>query len=219
MAKYEKFEEWMIGKRVTHVGVKSSGVIVKRPAEDDPNICVIVKYDEGDLAEETIGAFLRNLEFLEQPPSKEEKAATLEGCQIDWQAGQVVWDVRKGRGVVAKVSSANLEYPVIVEFDNGGVHTYTAEGKILLDDLHRSLYFSEPEIVAETMPPKKPFEPKLKEGDKVAIFHVFGVDWEIVTVVREEEDKLYFKHSNGVKDYCGKEHICVKLFGEEIKWD
>lgn len=208
MAKYEKFKEWMLDASVvTSNGEK--GVVISYDGDD-----VYVAFPNGTFYWYAIS----NLEFLK---GKEETSPTIpwEGCQIDWQVGQVVWDVRKGQGVVAKVCTEDLEYPVIVEFDNGGVHTYTAEGKILLDDLHRSLYFSEPEIVAETMPPKKPFVPKLKEGDKVAIFHVFGVDWEIVTVLKEEEDKLYFKYSNGVKDYCGKEHICVKLLGEEIKWD
>ena len=89
--KYEKFEEWMIGKKVTHVCAQSSGVIVKRPAEDGPHITVKVKYNEGGLAGDTLGAFLRNLEFLEEKPSEEVGAQ--ENSQINWEGCQINWQV------------------------------------------------------------------------------------------------------------------------------
>lgn len=213
MAKYEKFEEWMIGERVTHVRVKSSGVIVERPAEDDPNICVNVKYDEGDLAGETIGAFLRNLEFLEEVPYKEEKA-------IPWQVGQVVWDVVEGKGIVADVDYGERNtYPVKVVYDgDGGYDFYTLDGKLVEDDKIRRLYFSEPKIVAETMPPKKPFVPKLKEGDKIVLSDR-EMDY-ITTVVSEDENSIYYRTEDGVVTFVEKGNsVSVYKLGEEIKWD
>lgn len=201
MAKYEKFEEWMLAASVTTSNGKKG--VVEASLGDD----VYVAFANGT----SYWYAVSNLEFLEEAPSEEEKA-------IPWEVGQVVWDVRKGRGVVAKVCTEDLEYPVIVEFDNGGVHTYTAEGKILLDDLYRSLYFSEPKIVAETMPPKKPFVPKLKEGDKIVLSDR-EMDY-ITTVVSEDENSIYYRTEDGVVTFVEKGNsVSVYKLGEEIKWD
>lgn len=214
--KYEKFEEWMLGKKVTHVCVRSSGVIVERPDEDDPDICVRVKYDEGCLAGDTVGAWLRNLEFLEEKPSEEVGAQensqiNWEGSQIDWQVGQVVWDTVHGKGEVTRVDES-FYYPVGVEFDNGDTEDYTLCGEIH-EQVKRSLFFSEPVITAELFPPKKPFVPTLKKGDTVV---VKWVDTTQVLIVREETERQ-------VKGSCGEvwdkdPDVHFYKIGEEIKF-
>ena len=215
--KYEKFEEWMIGKKVTHVYAESSGVIVERPAEDDPDICVRVKYDEGCLAGDTVGAWLRNLEFLEEKPSEEgntvedSQVDLREGSQIDWQVGQVVWDTVHGKGEVARVDES-FYYPVGVVFDNGDTVDYTFCGKIH-EQAKRSLFFSEPVVTAELFPPKKPFKPILKKGDAVVAKRKDGQDAVMLCVVEESEDVV----SNSQATYNKSKWVFYKL-GEEIKF-
>lgn len=284
MAKYEKFEKWMIGKKVKD-STGDTGVVIKAHRWDEHAVWVdwtelgekwlnvedlefveekeevteesLIPWKVGDrvkfkkasidngvidatekdsfeviaVSEEHWGVVVKlegcaghvstsHLEHIKEGEMENrEKSSIKKGSQIDWQAGQVVWDVRKGRGVVAEVYTENFYYPVIVEFDSGGVYTYTAEGKLLLDDLYRSLYFSEPEIVAETMPPKKPFVPKLKEGDKVLIKDKQGLFGEgTVRVVHKECDDRVYISKDG--NYFMKHDIAsLQVLGEEIKWD
>lgn len=205
--KYEKFEEWMLGKKVTHVVVGSSGVIVERPAEDDPDACVRVKYDEGDLAGAALRAFLSNLEFLEEKPSEEVGAQ--ESSQIDWEVGQVVWDVAYGKGEVVKVDES-----VYVKFKSDNTtYTFTADGSYDNEGSVRTLFFSEPVITAELFPPKKPFKPTLKKGDEVVTWFEDGRKY--FTVVREETLTAVID-DNGVS-FLKSETRFLKI-GEEIKF-
>lgn len=202
MAKYEKFEEWMLDASVvTSNGEK--GVVEAHLGDD-----VYVAFTNGTSCWHTVS----NLEFLEEAPSKEEKA-------IPWEVGQVVWDVVEGKGVVTRVGCDIALFPVKVEFDDGDYDYYTAEGKSEETDKIRRLYFSEPKIIAETMPPKKPFVPKLKEGDKVLIKDKQGLFGEgTVRVVHKECDDRVYISKDG--NYFMKHDIAsLQVLGEEIKWD
>ena len=209
--KYEKFEEWMLGKKVTHVVVESSGVIVERPAEDDPNICVRVDYDEGGLAGDTLGAFLHNLEFLEEKPSSEVGAR--EDSQINWEVGQTVWDTVHGKGEVDRVG-ASIHYPVGVVFDNGDTVDYTLCGEVH-EQAKRSLFFSEPVITAELYPPKKPFTPKLKFDDKLMVINSHGKVECYGYVEQEFEDSVAMRTG----EVYEKVYYNFFKLGEEIKWE
>lgn len=209
--KYEKFEKWMLGKKVTHVVTLSSGVIVDIPYEGEPDFPVKVKYDEGILAGETSWAFLRNLEFLEGKPS--DWVSAQEDSRVNWEVGQVVWDTAFGEGEVVSVEEDYTEHPVKVRFKNGGVETYTKEGKIF-KDCKRALFFSKPTIIAELFPPKKPFVPTLKKGD------VLVIEWAGTAqlfVVEQETERQ-------VKGTCGlvwDKDLDVHFYkcGEEIKFN
>lgn len=208
--KYEKFEEWMLGKKVTHVVVESSGVIVERPAEDDPNICVRVKYDEGGLAGDTLGAFLHNLEFLEEKPSEEVGAQ--EKSQIVWEVGQEVFCLLLGRGIVEYIYEIE-ETPYIVGVDFGYTFdNYTIDGKIFDDHKGRVLFFSEPIVTAELFPPKKPFIPTLKKGDVVLAKDCQG--FRVIRVSSEDEHFVYNEDGTGF----GKSGWEFRTPGEEIKF-
>ncbi len=193
--KYEKFEKWMIGKKVTHVVTLSSGVIVDISYEGEPDFHVKVKYDDGILAGETSWAFLRNLEFLEGKPSNWVSAQ--EDSQVNWEVGQVVWDTAFGEGEVVSVEEDYTEYPVKVRFKNDSVEDYTKEGKIF-KDCKRCLFFSEPTVTAELFPPKKPSKYQVK--DKAVAFEVvelwYNSSYEPYTLVPESE--------NSVKNYAIK---------------
>lgn len=98
---------------------------------------------------------------------KEEVKVEKKECLF--KEGQVVWDLRNGRGVVEEITN-DERYPVKVRFDlkdmDGYEITdhYTADGRYVSTQTVRSLYFSEPKIEAATEPV---FVPVLKEGDMV----------------------------------------------------
>ena len=87
-----------------------------------------------------------------------------ECSKIDWQVGQDVQDLCYGKGKVVEIDEGN--YPIIVQFLSDEVMSYTLQGK-MHKTYSRTLFFSEPIIVADTMPPKKKFVPTLTEGDGV----------------------------------------------------
>ena len=213
--KYEKFEKWMIGKKVTHVVALSSGVIVDISYEGEPDFPVKVKYDEGILAGETSWAFLRNLEFLEGKPS--DGVSAQEDSRVNWEVGQVVWDTAFGEGVVVSVEEYYTEYPVKVRFKNYSVEDYTKEGKIF-KDCKRCLFFSEPVVTAELFPPKKTFKSSLNKGDLIAIKDEHCSDAVIVSFLKEDEERIYYAYNDGEKDYSHKENVSVYPLGEEIKF-
>lgn len=147
----------------------------------------------------------------------EEQEIKWEGSQIDWQVGQTVWDTVHGKGEVDRVGDS-LHYPVGVVFDNGDTRDYTLCGEIH-EQAKRSLFFSRPVITAELFPPKKPFVPTLKEGEKILLKVPYLEEEKVAFVRREEDNILYYMFEDGAKDYSEKSQITVSRIGEEIKFE
>lgn len=142
----------------------------------------------------------------------EEQEIKWEGNQIDWQVGQEVFCILRGKGVIANTSYGS-DYPIEVEFEKDFEY-YTNDGKLFDYHKNRTLFFSEPVITAELFPPKKPFVPTLKEGDEVLIEGPRGGQIFRREVKEETEDKVICK-------YAGEfEKIGYKFtkLGEEIKF-
>ncbi len=141
--------------------------------------------------------------------------------KIKWEVGQVVWDVRNGRGIVKEIGDDEY-YPIYVVFDLTDLYgdavsdTYTLDGRYVGTQKNRSLFFSEPVITAELFPPKKPFVPILKKGDKVVLTD--SVADYVTEVVREEENHIYYKTEDGVVTFVNKNSVKVFKLGEEIKF-
>lgn len=213
--KYEKFEKWMLGKKVTHMVTLSSGVIVDISCEGEPDFPVKVKYYDGNLAGETALAFLRNLEFLEGKTS--DLVSAQEDSQVNWEVGQVVWDTAFGEGEVVDFDEEGyLEHPVKVHFKNGCTETYTKEGTIF-KDCKRSLFFSEPVVTAELYPPKKPFTPTLKKGQMVVIKGKDCFEGGCIRYVHsEQEDRIYIEED---LYFLKKDIAAIHCVGEEIKFN
>lgn len=211
--KYEKFEEWMIGKKVTYGN--HEGEITETYGGHDSIVCVSWRGSDKRFTE-----LVKELEFLEEKPSEEGGAQ--ENSQIDWQVGQTVWDVRNGRGIVKEISDDEY-YPIYVVFDltdrygDDVSDTYTRDGRYIETQKIRSLFFSEPVITAELFPPKKPFIPTLKKGDKVVLTD--SVADYVAEVVREEENHIYYKTEDGVVTFVDKNLVKVFKLGEEIKFE
>lgn len=133
--------------------------------------------------------------------------------EIKWEAGQEVWDVIFGKGVVVDSDEESYsDYPVKVRFKNGFVRNYTKEGDIL-KCCGRTLFFSEPVVIAELLPPKKKFVPTLKKGDVLVIKWVGTTQMIIVDQETERQ----------VKGTCGlvwDKDPDVRFYkvGEEIKF-
>ena len=134
---------------------------------------------------------------------------------IEWEVGQVVWDVVYGKGEVARVDES-FYYPVGVVFDNGDSADYTLCGEID-EQTKRSLFFSEPVITADLYPPKKPFTPTLKKGQMVVIKGKNCFEDGCVRYVHsEQEDRIYTEENS----YFLKADIAaIHCVGEEIKFN
>ena len=202
--KYEKFEEWMIGKKFYHtIDPDDIGVIVGQGEYEE---AVIVIYEKGGSS----WAWLCNVNFVD---SAEEKPS--ETKPIEWEVGQVVWDVLYGKGVVEEVHSG-CPYPVEVKFADD-FRTYTTDGK-LGKELARTLFFSEPVITAELYPPKKPFVPTLKKGDVVLIKvkdELYG-EGTVRTVHGESHDRVYISEEHHY--FLKKDILSIRVLGEEVKF-
>lgn len=111
-----------------------------------------------------------------------------EGAKVEclFKKGQVVWDVRIGKGKVVCVHEAEV-YDTAVEvlFENGETDLFTKDGKMLETDKLRSLYFSEPKIEAATEPV---FEPTLKKGEMVVHFNKYSTYYAVGEVDYEDID-------------------------------
>lgn len=132
---------------------------------------------------------------------------------IPWQVGQEVWCLIFGKGVVSSVDLGDSDYPVGVNIQ-GKVLWYTIGGKYY-SDRHRALFFSEPQIIAEKLPPKKPFVPEFEKGDVIIVFHKKGSYKNVLTVRREDEHVIWFDGEGS--NYKKSEWNFYKL-GEEIKF-
>ena len=132
---------------------------------------------------------------------------------IEWKVGQEVWDIRCGKGVVETLQ-ASVAYPIGVLFPGGGVASYTKQGKIGRMDTYRSLFFSEPVVIAERFPQKKPFAPTLQKGDTVVAKRKHGKNTVVFYVKEELEGSVVSTDSNYSKELWN----FYKL-GEEIKFN
>lgn len=146
------------------------------------------------------------------------KEISHEDSQIDWQVGQVVWDIMHGKGEVVSIASEHgTIYPVEVYFDKSsdeGVW-FTLDGKCY-EDCNRTLFFSEPKIIAETKPPKKPFVPTLKKGTDVLIKSKYAAEPTVWVIDAEIEDRIYT--SNGERFYMKQDIEYVRILGEQVKF-
>lgn len=114
---------------------------------------------------------------------EEEAVNNTEEQEIKWEIGQEVFCILRGKGIVSGIDYTP-QYPVIVEFNGSKEErdAYTIDGKLSFNHKNRSLFFSEPEIIAEKFPPKKPFLPvfrkgetavaKKKDGQNTTVFYV-----------------------------------------------
>lgn len=140
---------------------------------------------------------------------EEKKVETL------FKEGQVVWDLRNGRGVVESVNVKDI-YPVKVKFDLRDVagyavtERYTADGRFVTTQTVRSLYFSEPKIEAATEPV---FEPVLKEGDVIIAVDKNGERATLVLTVTGEDEHFVKTVEYGV---MGKQRWDFYRLGEKI---
>lgn len=135
-----------------------------------------------------------------------------------FKKGQVVWDLRNGRGVVREIVDDG-RYPVVVKFDLKDTEGYevtdyyTADGRFAITQNIRSLYFSEPKIEAATEPL---FEPVLKKGDWVVLSD--NTAQAIVRVVNETDFELFYE-GDGVVSGVFKNTVDVYRLGEKIKFN
>ena len=113
---------------------------------------------------------------------------------INWEAGQDVWCLGRGKGKVHLVS----EIGVHVKFDaKEGYWNYDLKGCI--NDGVRTLYFSEPVIIAQRTPA---FDPRIEPGTEVIAISKTGNEVLLLTVGEEEE--------NGI--ICGDEYFFKDLW-------
>ena len=78
-----------------------------------------------------------------------------------FKVGQTVWDVLYGKGKVVEINVGE-EYPVVALFEKAQeVMSYRYDGK-MCDAYARTLFFSEPKIIADEKPK---FTPVLEYGD------------------------------------------------------
>ena len=203
--RYEKFEEWMVGKTVRDDG-GDKGVVTRE--YEDCDSCVWAEWEDFGEAWIDVGSLV----FLDVDEGHEPEQ---ENKPIPWQVGQVVFCILRGKGVVSRITESE-DYPLEVDFFDT-FDRYTLDGKSYTDHKGRVLFFSEPKIEAELFPPKKKFVPTLKKGDVIAYRQrgtsftgVGTVEWEDEDSVAIEEDEVAMMRK------CAFEFYKI---GEEVKWD
>lgn len=158
-------------------------------------------------------AHLAKIEESSEEILHEDSQIDWQGSQINWQVGQEVFCLLRGKGVVVRAGD-NDGAPYVVGVDFGYTFdNYTIDGKIYDDHKGRVLFFSEPKIIAETKPPKKPFMPVFKQGDTII------VKWADTTqvLILEKETERQVKGNDGeVWDKDPDVHF-YKL-GEQVKF-
>ena len=134
---------------------------------------------------------------------------------IDWEIGQEVFCLLRGKGVVHQIYNTGMDWSegVDVCFMNHGIIRFKFDGTISRG-FNRSLFFSEPQIIAEKFPPKKPFTPALLAGEEIVVVHIDGYK-EFITVMEDVEDRVFAEDGHA---YMKSYHAFYKL-GEEIKFN
>ena len=147
---------------------------------------------------------------------KEEIMNNTEEQEIKWEVGQEVWCCAYGKGVVESVSLIDDEIHVgFNRFNNS--FNYDVNG-IVYGGTSRTLFFSEPKIEAEKLPPKKLFVPTLTKGDVVLIKakeKLFG-EGTVRTVCGEVDDRIYISEDR--KYFLKKDIESIRILTEEIKF-
>ena len=103
-----------------------------------------------------------------------------------FEVGQEVWCLLNGKGKVTSIEPSCV-YEIGVIFPTGEKHYYTPEGLFDVQNVRRSLYFSEPVVQGAEKPP---FVPTLV-GKKVLVEIPLTADLYFCDVVCETEDKIY----------------------------
>ena len=102
-----------------------------------------------------------------------------------FKVGQEVWCILNGKGKVTSIEPSCV-YEIGVIFPTGEKHYYTPEGFFDVQNVRRSLYFSEPPVQGAEKPPFLPtlVGKKVLVEDRVGGLHF----WEVTC---ETEDKIY----------------------------
>ena len=134
---------------------------------------------------------------------------------IDWEIGQEVFCLLRGKGVVHQIYNTGMDWGegVDVCFMNHGIIRFKFDGTISRG-FNRSLFFSEPQIIAEKLPPKKPFVPVFEEGDKIIVVYNGDGGKNFITVMEEVKDRVFADDGHA---YLKDSYRFYKL-GEEIKF-
>jgi hypothetical protein len=135
-----------------------------------------------------------------------------ENGQIHWQAGQEVWDCSYGNGVVSSVSIEDNKIHVCFRNNNNALNFDTIG--VIYGGINRTLFFSEPKIIAERMPPKKTFVPTLKFDDKVIVINEYGRVACYGYVEKESEDSVSMRSG----EIFHKDYFSFHELGEQVKF-
>lgn len=143
------------------------------------------------------------------------KENSVKSNENHFKIGQKVWDVVYGKGEVVNVLQNVLKYPVVVKFVDGKRH-FTEDGK---SDEHyaRTLFFSEPKIIAETKPV---FVPTLEPGTPI-ILSESSVKSQMISawVIDESEDSIIATTKDFGTCQFLKEKWNVYHVGEKIEFN
>ena len=144
---------------------------------------------------------------------KEEKKV-----ETDFRVGQTVWCVIFGKGVVSDIEQdTDYSYPVKVRFADGIEQEYMLTGEMFKSSKNRSLFFSEPKVIAEIKPT---FVPKLKAGTPIILSESSAGNQMLPAwVINESEDSIIATSKD-----CGtclflKEKWNVYSVGEKIEFN
>jgi hypothetical protein len=86
----------------------------------------------------------------------------------NFQVGDKVWSSRYGEGVVNSVIDDHT-YCVVVDFEDDGFATFTADGKEIKEDKYPSLFFEGAYIIDGPAPVREKEKPEFKPFDKVLV--------------------------------------------------
>ena len=143
------------------------------------------------------------------------KENSVESNGNHFKVGQTVWDVVYGKGEVVNILQTCLKYPVVVEFVDGK-RLFTEDGR-LDENYARTLFFSEPKIIAETKPA---FVPKLQVGAPIILTNI-GVRTQMIPawVVDETEYSVIAETANSSNRVFSKEEWNIYSVGEKIEFN
>ena len=144
------------------------------------------------------------------------KENSVESNENHFKAGQTVWDVVYGKGEVVNVLQNVLKYPVVVKFVDGNRH-FTEDGKSD-EEFARTLFFSEPKIIAETKPT---FVPTLQVGTPIILTYI-GVRTQMIPawVTKETEDSVtVVTTTDSVNRVFSKKEWNIYSVGEKIEFN